>query len=109
MRYRFGRVLVELHDGWTVTKLPNGREVHALHAEQPGQAATAARLGCSVEDMNRTHDLIHSLLAHALGLECSPALGAVAASLPSTALHAAEEEAVLAVQRFAFMAGVRLV
>lgn len=59
--------------------------------------------------MNREHDLTHSLLARALGLPHSPTLHDVAHGRAASDLHAIEEEAVLALQRFARAAGVDLV
>jgi hypothetical protein len=105
-----GAVAVEIHDGWTVTRFSDGQEVHALHGEQPGQADLAVRLGYrAAAAMNREHDLGHSILAHALRLPHSPTLHDVAHGRPATDLHAIEEEAVLALQRFARAAGVDLV
>jgi hypothetical protein len=107
---QLGAVAVEIHDGWTVTRFSDGQEVHALHREQPGQADLAARLGYgTAAAMNREHDLAHSILAHALGLPHSHTLHDVAHGRPASDLHAIEEEAVLALQRFARAAGVDLV
>lgn len=108
MHHRIGRVCVEVGERYTVTTFPDGRQLVADHAEQPGQAATAARLGYpSAEAMNRDHDLAHSLLAHWLGLECSPTLHAVASG-NRYPLSALEEDAVFAIQRFARAAGINL-
>jgi len=105
-----GSVTVEDHDGYTITRFADGLEVLALHAEQPGQAETAKGLGyVDAEAMNTEHDLGHSLLAYWLGLECSPTLRDVAEGKPATELHCIEEEAVMAIQRFANAMGVSLV
>lgn len=107
---RLGPVSIEIGTGWTVTRLPNGREVWADHAEQPGQAETAARCGYeSAGDLNREHDLAHSLLAYWLGLDASPTLLDVSLARPRALIHDAEEAAVLAVQTFARAVGVDLV
>lgn len=98
----FGTVTVEIYLGYTVTRFDDGKEVVGLHAEQPGQADTAARTGfASVVEMNVEHDMMHSRLAYMLGLPHSPALWDVAHGVPATALHDLEEDAVLAVQAYA--------
>lgn len=91
----------------TMTMFPDGTSVYADHEEQPGQAETAAGLGMSVEEMNRTHDIAHALLADALGLANSPTLRAIAAG-SHWPHHRAEEAAVLAFQAYAKAAGVDL-
>jgi len=109
MPIRLGTVTVTTHDGYTVTRFADGREVHAHHAEQPGQAETAKGLGYrDATAMNRDHDLTHSLLAYWLGLPCSPTLRDVASGAPATEIHYLEEAAVLAIQRFANATGVSL-
>jgi hypothetical protein len=105
-----GGVTVAIHDGWTLTRFADGAELHALHAVQPGQSKTAKALGYpSAAALNREHDLAHSMLARLLGLPHSPTLRDAAAGKPATDLHAAEEEAVLAIQRFARALGIDLV
>lgn len=86
-----------------ITVLPNGNEVVADLREQPGQRRIADEMGCTVEEMNSTHDLFHSLVADALGLVCSPALW-MASRGESSDLSGLEEEAILAVQKFYFAA-----
>lgn len=105
-----GRLTVEVRDGYTLTRFPCGAELVASHAVQDGQAETAARCGYeSAEALNREHDLTHSLLAHWLGLPWSPTLHDVAIGVRVNELHFVEEDAVLAVQRFARAMGVDLV
>lgn len=106
--FRFGTNAVEVHDGYTVTKLADGREVHARHDEQPGQSDLARDLGyASAEAMNRHHDLMHTLLCHWLGLPHSITLRAVADGMEFE--HWREEEAaVLAIQSFANRVGIDL-
>jgi hypothetical protein len=108
--FQLGSVTVELHNGWSVTRFADGLEVHAHHAEQPGQAATALSLGYSDPiAMNKEHDLAHSLLCYWLGLPCSPTLRDVATDNPASEIHFHEEQAVLALTRFANAVGVSLV
>lgn len=102
---RVGKNTVVVHDGYTVVTLPDGNEVHSLHKEQPGQDKTAAHIGCSVETMNQTHDLFHVILADAIGLDHSPTLMDVAIGTPENEIHWIEEEAVIAMQRFAQAVG----
>jgi hypothetical protein len=108
MRVYLGAVSIECDEAFTVTRFGDGRSVVADHAEQPGQAATAADMGISVEEMNRGHDLTHSLLAFWLGLPHSPTLHGVATG-HHYEHHAIEEAAVLAVQLWAKVAGVDLI
>lgn len=102
-----GSSVVSVSRGWTETTFSDGSSLSARHDEQPGQRQTAAELGCSVERMNREHDLTHSLLAAWLGLGQSPTLYGVAVG-EKYPLHDLEEAAVLAIQRFAIAAGVDL-
>lgn len=98
---------VEWSPQYTITRFWGGASIVSDHSEQKGQTATAEKLGMSVEKMNQTHDLTHSLLAFWLGMPNSPTLKAVAKG--NLYLHnAAEEEAVLAIQRWANLAGVDL-
>lgn len=107
-RFRFGDVTVEIGDAFTATHLPNGATVTAAHCEQRGQAVLAEELGYDcAEDMNREHDMLHSLLAHLLGLPASPTLEGVAGK--RTYRHWREEEAaVFAIARYARCAGLDL-
>lgn len=106
--FRLGSTTVEIHDGWSVTRFADGEELHALHGEQPGQAEVAKWLGMSVERMNVTHDIAHSLLCHLLGLPHSGSLRAAATRSKPRDVDWIEEEAVLALQKFAHAAGVDL-
>ena len=105
--YRIGATTVHHEDGRTRTVFDSGGEVRGDHAPQPGQEETAARYGLTVEAMNRTHDLAHTILAAALGLPASPTLSAM-----PTGKHWSqwwrEEQAVLALQGYAAAAGVDL-
>lgn len=107
-RFQFGEVTVEIGDGLTLTRIPDGSIVPATHSEQAGQAALARELGySSVEDMNREHDMLHSLLAHLLGLPASPTLEGVA-SKQTYQYWREEEAAVFALCKFAHCTGVDL-
>ena len=102
-----GSVVVHVEGSRTLTDFGDGHYCIGAHAEQDGQAETAASVGMSVEEMNRCHDLTHSLLAHWLGLRHSPTLYGVATG-HIYQHHQIEETAVLAVQRWANVAGVDL-
>lgn len=105
--YRFGDVLVEVGDGYTVTRFPDGAEIHAAHAEQLGQQATAEAHGLDVQTMNEGHDLMHSVLAAMVGHRWSPALHAAATGQDiDPTLAGREEQAVLSLQGWLHAAGV---
>lgn len=87
-----------------ITRFSDGAELVACMEEQPGQRATADMLDCSIQEMNETHDLFHTIVAEAIGLRCSPALWAAAHGEKNEELHGIEEEAILAVQKFWFAA-----
>lgn len=93
-------VVIELHRGYTVTKFRDGLEVCALHTEQEGQAETAKFLRMSIQEMNESHDIVHSCLANWLGLDYSPALRCAAQGRSGGELEDIEEAAVLALQRY---------
>jgi hypothetical protein len=106
--FRLGECRVDLMDGYTRTRFADGRRCIAEHREQPGQRELAASLGyTSAAEMNRRHDLAHTVLSTWLGLPHSPTLRGVADGnfWPH---HKLEEAAVLAVQAFAVAAGVDL-
>jgi hypothetical protein len=109
MRARLGDVTVAIEDGRTLTAFGDGRYLVADHHEQDGQAETAAALGMTVEEMNRSHDLAHSLISFWLGLRFSPTLHDVACDRKANHIHDLEEDAVKALQRFAKAMGVDLV
>jgi hypothetical protein len=89
---------------YAITTFPDGTELVADLREQPGQSEIADHIGCTVAEMNATHDQFHSLLAATLGLRCSPSLFAASKKEPSSLLSGLEEDAVLAMQRFYFAA-----
>jgi hypothetical protein len=108
--FRFGEVTVTVDTAarLTMTRLPDGGLVPADHREQPGQADIAEGLGYpSAEAMNVEHDMLHSLLAHILGMDASPTLKGVASGKHYP--HWREEEnAVFALAAYANAAGVDL-
>jgi hypothetical protein len=102
-RFAYGHTLVEVFAGGFVrTTLPDGTVIHAAPGDTPEDKARARSLGYEgdVWAMTRDHDRFHALLAHAFGLEESPALRATARGEQSE-LAGAEECAVLAIQRWA--------
>lgn len=108
--FRLGAATIDLHDGYTVTTFDDGCAVCGRHDEQPGQEEIAERcLYPSPEELNREHDIVHSLLAVWLGLDRSPALHAVAAGGPDYPFSHYEEAAVLSLQTYARLAGVDLI
>ena len=106
--FRFGEVTVDITKGLTLTRLPDGAIVPAEHREQPGQADIAEGLGYpNAVAMNEQHDLLHSLIAHWLGMDASPTLKGVASGKHYP--HWREEEnAVFAIAAYANAAGVDL-
>ena len=108
--FHFGHVSVDIGNGSTVTTFADGSKlkVTAQHAEQPGQADIAEGLGYdSAEAMNVEHDMLHSLIAHWLGLDGSPTLKGVAAGNHFSAWRE-EESAVFALAAYANAIGVDL-
>jgi hypothetical protein len=106
--FHFGEVTVDIRPGLTITTLADGSKVTADHAEQPGQADIAEGLGySSAEAMNVQHDMLHSLIAHWLGLDGSPTLKGVAAGRHFPRWRE-EENAVFALAAYANAIGVDL-
>lgn len=87
---------------WVVTIYPDGTEVHAHPQHGADDVARAASLEYpDVGAMTLDHDPFHERLARALGLPHSPTLWAVGHDTPvDSKLASAEEDAVMAVQRF---------
>lgn len=98
------RIEINATGHYAITTFPDGSELIADLKEQLGQQELAEKLGCTVSQMNTTHDKFHNLLAATLGLRCSPALYAASKKEPSSLLSGLEEDAVLAMQRFYFAA-----
>lgn len=110
IRLQIGEALVLIDGNETRTVFASGAESIAHHMPQLDQSITARRIGApSVEAMNRTHDLAHSLVARALGLPASPTLLSMAEGWPRYPHWRAEENAAFALQTWAFATGVDLV
>lgn len=99
--FRYGSTQVRVMQGWIETVLPGGRVVHAHPNHGPEDIARAQALGYQgdVWGMTLDHDHMHVRLCHALGLKESPALRQATRG-ESSELAGAEEEMVLAAQRF---------
>lgn len=93
-------VVIELHRGYTLTRFNDGHQVCALHSEQAGQADVAKMIKMSIQEMNQSHDLLHSCLANWLGLDYSPALRCAAMGKQAGELEMMEEQAVLSLQAY---------
>src|SRR4051794_15326091 len=96
-------------DGMTVTLYPDGAVVDACAEDDDLYRQTAIDHGYGADTalMSREHELAHHLLAHLLGLPHSPTLRAVATG-SSDPSGPAEEQAAMALQRFARQVGVSL-
>lgn len=106
----FGDALVQVWPDCVRTVFADCVEVVGAPQDNDAYRATAERLGYGADTLRlcRTHEVVHSWLASLLGLPESPALrGAANGSGPSL-LTGAEEDAVMAVERLANLAGVDL-
>lgn len=106
----YGATQFTFGDGWAKTTFPDGSSVPAFPEPTASYVATAERLGygTDIARMCVEHELVHNWLCHVLGLPHSPALFGVAHGGDADWRHALEEDAVMAVQRFAMAHGVRL-
>ena len=94
------------------TVLPGGQRVLGQPHDTASYARTAREHGYEgdVARLNRCHEVTHSLLAHVLGLSCSPVFRRVAGGdHEADDLTRAEEQAVLALETYANAIGVDLV
>jgi hypothetical protein len=105
-----GGTTIEFKADYAITTLPGGHRIVAAPQDDAAYRATALRLGYGGDTlrMMREHEAAHSALCHWLGLPESPTLRVVAGDEGPTDLSNLEEDAVLALQRFANAAGVRL-
>jgi hypothetical protein len=92
---------IRIGDSWVVTRLPNGREVHAHPDGESLRMAKELGYGEDVAALTRDHDLLHSIICDTLGLPYSPALMKQAGEKGiDPLLVGLEEAAILAVQKF---------
>lgn len=87
---------------WVVTRYPDGTEVHAHPVHSPETEVTRSALGYPTQEaMTLEHDPFHTLVSELVLGRTSPTLRMVAAGeRVSQELAAAEEDAVMAVQKF---------
>lgn len=106
---QFGNTVFIIGDGWSKTVFADGQEVEAVAHDTNSYRETALHLGYGndVARMSADHELVHSWLCHALGMQYSPALRSVVGDAADYR-HGLEEDAVLAVQRFAIAYGISL-
>lgn len=91
---------------WVETDIPGLPTLHACPMVE--QEDTAAALGYTgdVDALTRDHDFLHAWLADVLGLDASFSLTLAAGGAVDPDIAAAEEAAVMAMQRFARLARV---
>lgn len=108
---RIGGTVVAIEPGLVTTTLPGGGVVLSEPHDTLEYVQSALALGYETADaMNAAHDLMHVAISEMLGLPCSPTLERVAAGLiDATPVTDAEEQAVMALARFANVMGVDLV
>lgn len=101
---------VEMTTSAIVTTVHGGASAKAVPTYKQEDHDRARSLGYDTPwEMHRDHDLTHCLLAYWLGLAEPPVIAGVARGEPLTkAGSGAEEEAVLAIQKFAQQQGVDL-
>lgn len=86
-RYKIGACTVEQTADGVITTFPTGKQTVAATTDDDydQQFSIACGLGYEgdVERMNREHDLLHTLIAEAMGKPYSPTLYALAHGQPS--------------------------
>lgn len=105
-----GNTVIVRHNAWTELRLQIAETSLCVpdDTQNEAQRATAEKIGVSVREMNEGHDLTHCLLAEWIGLPYSPTLASVAGGpLIESDLNDAEEAAVLAVQRYLNLLGLK--
>jgi hypothetical protein len=108
---RFGATSVELFPWGCAVHLPFGRILPAAPQDNDAYRATAKRLGYGDDTlwMNQEHDACHAALANLVGLPMSPVLSTVAGRpVHGPVEHGLEEDAAMALQRWARSIGVDL-
>jgi hypothetical protein len=101
---RFGATTIVENQLGVTTWMGDGKRVPACPEDTPAYRATALRLGYGSDTlaMCRDHEMLHNWLCHALGLRESLVMRALANGESAEGeLLGLEEEAVMAVQRFA--------
>lgn len=109
---RLGACHITIEPQHVSTRLPGGREVLGMPMSDAGYRRTAREHGYGedVARMCRCHEVTHSLIAHWLGLPCSPVFRRVAGGdHEADDLTRVEEAAVLALEAYANAMGVDLV
>jgi hypothetical protein len=78
--WRIGDATVTIGESYVVTRYDDGTEVHAHPdgTDEQTHIARALGYGDDVAAMNRHHDLLHTLIAHARGWPVSKTLHGVA-------------------------------
>lgn len=97
-----------IYPTWVETDIPGLQTLHACPMVEQGATAERLGYGGDIDAMTRDHDFLHCLLADSLGLDASFSLTLAAGGAADPALAEAEEDAVLALQRFAKLAGVKV-
>lgn len=105
-----GATVFEIWPDCVRTILPDGGVVVGAPQDNESYRATAFRLGYGADTaaMCRDHEAAHSWICALLGLPASPTLSVVAHCEPGGGLTCAEEDLVLALQRFCRLAGIDL-
>lgn len=109
---KFGDNAVNIHDDHVDVVLPDGAVVPAVPHITPEYYSTTSHLGYGEDIMALcvNHEIVHTALCHWLGLKESPTMRSVASfNSQSTSITGSEEDAVMAIQRFANLMGVDLV
>jgi hypothetical protein len=91
---------------WVETDIPGLETLYACPMAEQREAADDLGYDGDVDGLTRDHDFLHAWLADVLGLPASYSLTAAAGGTVDQAVAAAEEAAVMALQRFARLAGV---
>jgi hypothetical protein len=108
-KYTFdGGTVIYEYDGWLEIQLPDGRHFSACPETNLEYECRARSLGYVMPDGNadiwgmcRDHDRLHARIAELFGLSCSPALDRSPSNLPPNEVTDAEEQLVIAWQRYA--------
>lgn len=97
---KYGSTTAAMTDEGSFIILPGGDVVESKPEDTDDYRATAGLLHMTPLQMAQTHDIMHARLADMLGLYESPALRGAVDGTPIDDVTGAEEDAVLAIQRF---------